>query len=392
MQIAAVVSAAVLAACDGAAQQSEPLPPTATLAPIVSQTPRFTATPIPTRTPLPTATYTPSETPIPPSPTQTFTPSPTPPVLGSIVSLQDVNVREGPGVTFPAIEVLSPGTGLEILGFSADGQWLNIRMEDGDEGWVSAQLVRIQPSPTPIPSLTPTVDQTAIALGTVYPTSVLGGVPITPTPPRSIATQGAQGEATEESSVRLPNMAAIEQTATALSGLGLPVLTTLQPTTDRPIGGPTGGPLFSSTSQPAGATSPPATTRQGVGVFALCDNRALGVSPPSNLAAGSTISIWWRWYAGTEAQVREHDAAVDYNVQLDGVRLTNWRQYGSAIRQDNVGFYKEWYVPVPTPLTAGQHTITYEATWSTPISDGLAQYGPGTANPVERGSCTFTVR
>jgi hypothetical protein len=30
-------------------------------------------------------------------------------------------------------------------------------------------------------------------------------------------------------------------------------------------------------------------------------------------------------------------------------------------------------------------------TWSAPISDGYQQFGPGTANTEETGSCTFTV-
>src|SRR5262245_7068381 len=111
----------LLAACTSGqeTQQSAGIP-TDTLAPIVSMTPRFTATPVPSRTPLPTFTLTPSDTPITPTPSNTFTPSPTPGITGIVASLQSVNVREGPGVNFSAIQALIPGTGVEVLGQNED--------------------------------------------------------------------------------------------------------------------------------------------------------------------------------------------------------------------------------------------------------------------------------
>ena len=178
---------AALAGCGGGGQTVAQVA-TATLAPIVSMTPRFTATPIPTRTPLPTATFTPTLTLIPPTPSNTFTPTVPPPILGIIASLQTVNVRQGPGVNFPALQALPPGSGVEVLGQNADGTWINIRMEDGEEGWVSSTLLSIQATATPLPTLTPTPDLTALALGTPLPTAILGGGTITPTPPRSVVT------------------------------------------------------------------------------------------------------------------------------------------------------------------------------------------------------------
>jgi hypothetical protein len=394
---AAGLAALVLSACG--AGPGQPPPPTATLAPIVSQTPRFTATPVPSRTPLPTATETASTTPVPPTPSNTFTPSPTPPVVGSIASASDVNVREGPDVSFGAIEALPPGTGVLILGVSGDARWLNIRMDDGDEGWVSAALVRIQPSPTPLPSLTPTLNRTAQALGTAYPTALIGGQPVTPTPPRAVLTLTPEDLLTQAAgtpaTAALPNLAAIEQTATALVGLGVPILTTREPSPAVPLGGPTGGPF--TTAQPgtggAPGTAPAgtATTQRGVGVPALCDLASVG-GRPRGLAAGSTIAVFWRWYAATPELLAEHVSAVEYDVRLDGVRIDNWRESVSGVRDDGSGqVYREWYVPIAQPLQAGEHVITYRATWSRAISDGFMQFGPGTGTPEEVGSCTFTV-
>lgn len=379
-----------LSACD-ANQAVEPLPPTATLAPIVSLTPRFTATPIPSRTPLPTTTLTPSETPIPPTPSDTPTPTETPPILGSVVSLNDVNMREGPGVSFPAINALAPGTGFTIVATDTTGGWYNVRLEDGDEGWISATLVRVQPSPTPIPSLTPTPDLTLMAQGSPLPTSLLGGQPITPTPPRSVVTPSPVGESTEETEesggVVLPNLQAIAQTATALVEIGLPVNETEGP--ERPLGGPTGGPLQSSTGTAAPGGS--ASTQGGVDVLAYCDDPSYGSPPPANLAAGSTIDIFWSWYAASRELIREHLDAVSYDVRLDGEPLSNWRQFAVPIRQEGGRYYQYWFVPAG-PLSSGEHRITYTVTWSRAISDGFDEFGPGTANPSQSGSCTFTVR
>jgi hypothetical protein len=295
-------------------------------------------------------------------------------------------MREGPGVGFPAINALSPGTGFTIIATDTSGAWYNVRLDEGDEGWISATLVRIQPSPTPIPSLTPTPDLTLMAQGSPLPTSLLGGQPITPTPPRSVVTPSPVGEQTEEedtTGVELPDLEAIAQTATALVNIGLPTTGT-----ERPLGGPTGGPLSgSSTPSSSGSVS----TQQGVDVLAYCDDPSYGSPPPTNLASGSTIDIFWSWYAATPALIRDHVDAVTYDVRLDGRPLSNWREYAIPVRQEGGRYYQYWFVPAG-PLSSGEHTITYNVTWSNAISDGYDDFGPGTSNPTQSGSCTFTVR
>lgn len=383
----------------GAACTPEPAqdaPATLTLAPNVSRTPRFTATPIPSRTALPSATFTPSETTIPPTPSDTPSPTMTPPILGSVNSLQSINVREGPGVNFAALAALRPATRLEILGTNNDGQWLNVRMEDGAEGWVLANLIRFQPTEPPPPTITPTTDLTELANSTSAPTALFGGGTITPTAPRSIAgastptaIQENANPATVEG-LQLPNLEAINETATALAGGGV-LPTIAQPNNATPLGGPTGGPLPQGTATPApGSSSGTAATGSGVDVLAYCDNRAMGAPPPTNLAAGSTIDVFWNWFAATRAQVEDHLSAATYTVTLDGQTL-DYRRYQGSIRQENGQYVVYWFVP-SEPLESGQHTITYRVTWSRQISDGFEAFGPGTAKPEETGTCTFTVR
>ena len=393
----------LLAACTGNNAQQSDAPATATLAPIVSMTPRFTATPVPTRTPLPTFTLTPSDTPIPPTPSDTPTPTEIPPVIGIIASINTVNVREGPGVSFSAFEALRPGTQVEVLGQDVEGSWLNIQLEDGREGWVAATLVRLQETPTPLPSLTPSPDLTALAQGTPLPTSILGGGTVTPTPPRSVVsptpvtqtsiqvTDSAGGTATPFLPVIDVN--SINATATALVGgvvapTGTPGAATdafPTPTLVRSVN-------VTTTPQTGVGGEGSESTQSGVDVLAYCNDTSYGRPAPTNLAAGSTIDVWWSWFAKTEAQIQEHLAQVIYTVTIDGVTLRDWGNFRSSVRQQNDGnYYVYWYVPAG-PLTAGPHEISYRVTWREAISDGYDTFGPGTANPVQTGNCTFTVR
>jgi hypothetical protein len=113
---------------------------------VASPTPTLTPTEAPTDTPTATATPTATRT---PTPTDTFTPTPTPLPIAVVSAQQAVNVRSGPGTNFQPVGTLQPGTRVLVLGASEDGEWLNIVLEDGSNGWVSASLLSIEPTPTP---------------------------------------------------------------------------------------------------------------------------------------------------------------------------------------------------------------------------------------------------
>jgi hypothetical protein len=390
----------IAAGCDMAGGESSVSAPTATLAPIVSMTPRATATPVPSLTPIPTDTLTPSTTPIPPTLTPSFTPSPTPPVIGVIASLQSVNVREGPGVDFGTLTVLRPGTGVEVLGTNADGSWLNIQMDDGTQGWISRALINLRDTPAPPPTGTPTPDQTLLAAGTPLPTSLFGGGTITPTPPRAVVTPtlaAATGVGTPPTNtgLQLPNIESINQTATALVGqLGAPPSSTPTISAGDGFGTPLPTPTISAGGVGATPTAGTGGVTTGTGqrarVFAYCDVPGDQYSPPTGLAAGSSLLVFWSWFAQTRAQVEDHIAAADYEVFLDGRRL-EWRPFTGAIeRRADGNYWVDWVVPTDA-LAAGQHRITYRVSWTAAISDGYDQFGPGTAIESQSGTCTFTV-
>lgn len=374
LALAALAAVPLLVA--GCTDNGVAAPPTATLAPIVSLTPRSTATPVPTRTPLPSASFTPSITPSPAPPTLTPSPTNTPAILGSVSSLNDVNMREGPAVTFPSMSALRPGTGFTVVATDESGGWMNVRLEDGAEGWISATLVRLQPTQTPPPSLTPTPDQTLMALGGPLPTAILGGQPVTPTPPSVVVTPAGSATA---NGVQLPDLPSINQTATALAG-GL----------QRPVGGPTGGPLPSGSATAA----PPvgnATVRQGVEVFAYCDDPGFGVArAPTDLVTGSTIEIVWAWYARTPEILAENIAAANYDVRLNGTPVQNIVR--AQPRQQADGNWWQYFYARSQPLNSGPQRITFNVTWDEAINDGYSAYGPGTGVPSQSGTCTFSVR
>lgn len=129
------------------------IPPTpTTVAPTFTPTPTSTATP--TATPTATATQ-------PPTPTSTPTSSPTPtstptPALAALVNNVRLNVRSGPGLVFPVVTVLPPGSSLQIVTQSSDLAWWNVCcLADGTSGWISAAYVLTsnvgEPPATPTP-------------------------------------------------------------------------------------------------------------------------------------------------------------------------------------------------------------------------------------------------
>jgi hypothetical protein len=401
---------------------------TATLMPIVTQTERATASPVPSRTPLPTFTFTPTETAIPPTATLSPTPTLTPTLVGIVQSLQAVNVREGPGTNFGSFTALVPGTGVQIIGRDAEGDWLNVRLEDGREGWVSARLLTIPATETPFPTMTPSPDLTALFLGTPLPTAFLGGGTVTPTPPSSVVTATPFGfEAspaptdanalptgssplsfipTAPSEALLLTSTALVRNAATTTATRTP---TLLPTAEREITLPPtlAANVTANATTSANSGTPTATldvnvnqgltdeqvkALTGVDVFAFCDNvRAYGIGAPKNLTAGSTIDIYWAWFAADEQQVQQHVGAAVHDLRLNGQPLPNVDQYRTRIRREGDGYAVYWYVPYG-PLAAGNYEVTYSLTWTRQITDGNRFYGPETSIPFEQESCKFTVK
>ncbi len=286
-----------------------------------------TVTPPPTATPVVTVTTPPSPTAT-PEPSETPLPSATPVRSGVIDAERSVNLRAGPGVSYAAMAALQPGDEVTLLAQDEDANWHQVQLEDGRTGWVAASLVVAAAAPAPAAELP------VIAVESI----------------RATATAIAAGEDAP---------AATEAEAPAAEGPG-----------EAPADG---------------------ARRTGVDVLAYCDDDEHGFPAPTGLVAGSTIDVWWTWFASTRAQVDDHLANAIYEVTVDGEPLNDWRNYRVPPElHDDGNTYVYWYVRYG-PLEAGEHRIIYELTWEAAISDGYGRFGPGTAVERNTGSCTFRV-
>lgn len=135
-------------------------------------TPTFTPTPTATNTPLPTATH-------PPAPTPSPTLEPKPAVQVAETSTSQINVRAGPGTTYPVIGQLAPGDKAVVIGQNQAADWWRIDLEPAPEvetpGWVYAALVSLTgpaadipvvaapPPPTPLPAAVADAAETDVA-------------------------------------------------------------------------------------------------------------------------------------------------------------------------------------------------------------------------------------
>lgn len=93
--------------------------------------------------PIPTATNTTVEVPtVTPMPSATPQPTNTPLPSGVISSNQNVNIRSSGSTTASIVTVLSQGSQVTILGQNDTGDWLNVRTDDGVEGWIASFLIQ----------------------------------------------------------------------------------------------------------------------------------------------------------------------------------------------------------------------------------------------------------
>ncbi len=88
-----------------------------------------------------------------------------PVITGLVAADSAVNVREGPARTFAPVAALQPGSRVQVIGRTADSQWYQVRLQDGREGWISAELLTLEePAATPTPAPTSSARRDANAV------------------------------------------------------------------------------------------------------------------------------------------------------------------------------------------------------------------------------------
>ncbi len=155
--------AIVLTACGTQPAPTEPPPPATNVsfltdpgqatAEATARPPTFTPTrpPSPTPTEIPALTATPT-----PRPSPTATPEPEPVVIVKEELTTKINVRSGPGTTYPVVVQLEPGQEAVVTGRTADASWWQIELgteakADQAVGWVYGQLVTVAGGEEDIP-------------------------------------------------------------------------------------------------------------------------------------------------------------------------------------------------------------------------------------------------
>jgi uncharacterized protein YraI len=74
----------------------------------------------------------------------------------ALVAVSSANVRRGDSTAFGVIRALPAGTEVTLLGISATGSgWFKVRMPQGDEGWMSPQVLTVAGDTSDLPGLIP---------------------------------------------------------------------------------------------------------------------------------------------------------------------------------------------------------------------------------------------
>ena len=143
-----------------------------------------------------------ADTPTPTSPSETPAPGDTP----IAVTTTDLNVREGPGQSYPVLGLLPVNTQVEVSGQNADGSWWEIVYppDTPERAWIYAAFTRpsntenvpvvptpVPPMPTNTPTITPTLTASPSATFTPTPTSTATPTPTPTTGPAPIVEFGA---------------------------------------------------------------------------------------------------------------------------------------------------------------------------------------------------------
>jgi len=138
----------------------------------------------------PTATLRPVDTPLPPTPTPQSTP-----VVE--VATETLNVRSGPGTTYPRVGKAKRGDRVEVLAQSPAGEWYLVCCVGDEEGWVAAEYVQLVEGTTAAIAVTTAIPPTPKprATNTPAPPPTPTSVPATPTPSYLFAAREVTGYA-----------------------------------------------------------------------------------------------------------------------------------------------------------------------------------------------------
>jgi len=128
-------------------------------------------------------------------------------------------------------------------------------------------------------------------------------------------------------------------------------------------------------------------------IFAECDQFA-GANP-GRLFDTDNLTVFWSWFAKTAAQVRDHQAQVQYVVQIEMLgapgQFFQSVQVSPIARLEDGNYWTFYTVNMGSGWKPGLYRINYRATWLQAITDGYDDFGPATENEVVTGFCVFNI-
>jgi uncharacterized protein YraI len=142
----ALLVVALLAGCSAAAPAPAPVPPTKTPKPTFTPTTEPTTIPFATPQPIQATSEALATVAAQPTAAPTATSEPTAeptPEVTKLTASQNVNVRSGPGTSYPAIGRLSAGDSFDVTGRNDAGDWVKFDY-NGKDGWVTFALVSVE--------------------------------------------------------------------------------------------------------------------------------------------------------------------------------------------------------------------------------------------------------
>ena len=152
---------------------------------------------------------------------------------------------------------------------------------------------------------------------------------------------------------------------------------------------PDPGPLVQIGAREQPVLAPGRTADPGL-IFAECLD--VEGADPGILYDTDQIRVFWSWYAKTAAQVRDHINSAQYGITLSGRTLPNVQV--SEVKQipGSVNWWVFYTVNLGDKWEPGNYHINFALTWSTAISDGYEEFGPGTENELLDSGCAFTIQ
>lgn len=155
-------------------------------------------------------------------------------------------------------------------------------------------------------------------------------------------------------------------------------------------------PVYSQPTQPIvqiGARvpqpSPERTSDPGL-IYAECE--AAEGADPGLLYDTDVIRVFWSWYAQTKDQVQAHIDNAQYAIVLNGRPIPNVNV--SAIKQirGSLDWWVFYTVNFGDKWEPGFYEINFAVGWAQAITDGYADFGPGTANERLGSRCQFLIQ